>query len=351
CSRKVTFVYLQSFRNKSNLSVLFYGSDSCSLQSLKALHSNSFEFEHERVVENVSVVSGSENNVVSKYAKSNNLRFHLWPFEFQPHAFDIGVVASFGKLIPLQAIENCTHGMINVHASLLPRWRGAAPIQAAILNGDTVTGVTLMKIAPHKFDVGECILQEAIQMHPRITAQELHPILASLGAKLLIQCLKDLDYYLSNAKKQPSEGITLSKKIKKEDGLIVWDKMTSDEVDKRFRALNSFFDVYTYWIDGLKLKLCDVVDPKLAEEAQIDTLLAGQFKPEQILPGFIFFHKKRRQLFIKCCDNKWIAFESIWPTGKKQKINASSFYSGYMRRVNKNTPIILRDQSNKENVN
>lgn len=102
--------------------------------------------------------------------------------------------------------------MINIHASLLPRWRGAAPIIYAIANGDNVTGVTIMKIKADKFDVGEILMQKQINLDDTITQPELYKTLSELGANALLECLNDLPKTLANCKEQPQEGITLGKK-------------------------------------------------------------------------------------------------------------------------------------------
>lgn len=99
--------------------------------------------------------------------------------------------------------------MLNVHASLLPRWRGAAPIIYAIANGDKKTGITIMKLKPHKFDVGEIVDQAVVDITDNMKMPELHDRLASLGASVLIDVLKELPDKLNNAKAQPENGFTL----------------------------------------------------------------------------------------------------------------------------------------------
>lgn len=104
-------------------------------------------------------------------------------------------------------------GMINVHASLLPRWRGAAPIFYALANGDKETGITIMTVKPHKFDVGEIVDQKRVEIPPDMKMPELHSKLASLGAELLLKAVRELPENLKNARKQPDEGVTLGKCI------------------------------------------------------------------------------------------------------------------------------------------
>ena len=98
--------------------------------------------------------------------------------------------------------------MLNVHASLLPRWRGAAPIIYAIANGDTQTGITIMKISPEKFDVGEIVHQECVQIHADMKMKQLYTTLGKIGAENLVKTLESLPSSLSQAKPQPSTGVT-----------------------------------------------------------------------------------------------------------------------------------------------
>lgn len=99
--------------------------------------------------------------------------------------------------------------MLNVHASLLPRWRGAAPIIYAIAHGDKKTGITIMKLKPHKFDIGEIVDQASLDISDNMRMSELYHKLADLGACTLVNVLKQLQEKLEKATKQPEDGITL----------------------------------------------------------------------------------------------------------------------------------------------
>jgi len=129
--------------------VLFFGTDHFSLPSLQRLHQNKVD---------VGVVTSfkSPANCVRSYAELQKLPLYRWPITAEQCAsYELGVVVSFGHMIPSHIINVFPNGIINVHASLLPRWRGAAPIIYAIMKGDTKTGVSIMKIQPHHFDVGD----------------------------------------------------------------------------------------------------------------------------------------------------------------------------------------------------
>jgi methionyl-tRNA formyltransferase len=131
------------------------------------------------------------------------------------------VVAAYGQILPKSILELPPHGCINVHTSLLPRYRGAAPIQWAILNGDAESGVTIMKM-DEGMDTGPIISQQKTPIAAEDNAQTLHDRLAKLGAELLVRTIPDYIRGKLKPEPQPAEGITYTKKIRKEDGLIDW---------------------------------------------------------------------------------------------------------------------------------
>lgn len=103
--------------------------------------------------------------------------------------------------------------MINVHASLLPRWRGASPIIYAILNEDTVTGVSIMKIHPHEFDVGEILAQKPVEIPKNVLMPDLHRVLANEGGQLLVDCVENAPHSLKNSTRQGNENVTYGKRF------------------------------------------------------------------------------------------------------------------------------------------
>ncbi|CAG2121157.1 unnamed protein product [Medioppia subpectinata] len=227
--------------------------------------------------------------------------------------------------------------MLNIHGSLLPRWRGAAPVNYAVLNADAITGITVMRIKPKKFDVGDIVCQMEYRIPDRITAKELKHRLAPIGAQLLWKCLLDLDNHLNNAKPQPNEGITYAPKFDDTYGLIEWSTMTATDIDRRFRAFDGFIDVYTHWTDGTRVRLHDMVSPEVVSTLELDRL-CGRREPS---PGFVYYHKKRRIVCVKCAANTWSAFGSLAPKGHKQ-ISAHQFNNGFIKRaVN---PLVLGQQ-------
>lgn len=160
---------------------------------------------------------------------------------------DVYVVAAFGQILPQALLDIPPLGSLNVHASLLPRWRGAAPIQAAILAGDAQTGITIMKMDVG-LDTGPMLSQSAIPIQPLETGESLHQRLAQLGAELLAATLPG---YLSGAiepRPQPEAGVTHAPQISKTQGRIDWQN-PADAIERQVRAFYPWPGAYTTWED------------------------------------------------------------------------------------------------------
>ena len=174
--------------------------------------------------------------------------------QLQSWSPDVIVVAAFGQILRQNVLDLPPFGCINVHASLLPRWRGAAPIQAAIRAGDAESGVTIMRMDAG-LDTGPILAQRAIPLDRRETARTLHDKLATLGAALLVETLPR---YLSGAitpKPQPDDPalVTLAPSIKKEEGEIDWARPAL-EIDRLVRAFAPWPGTFTIWM-GKTLKV------------------------------------------------------------------------------------------------
>ncbi len=134
---------------------------------------------------------------------------------------DVAVVVAYGRIVPEALLEVPRLGFVNVHASLLPRWRGASPIQAAIRAGDRETGVTIMKMDPG-LDTGPMLLRRAVPLPEQATAGEMHDTLAPLGAELLVEALAGLADGSLKEVPQPDDGVTYAPMLKKKDGVLDW---------------------------------------------------------------------------------------------------------------------------------
>ena len=151
---------------------------------------------------------------------------------FAELGLDVAVVCAYGLILPAPMLAAPRRGCLNIHASLLPRWRGAAPIQAAILAGDTVTGITVMQM-DEGLDTGAMLLREAVPITPTTDATALHDMLAAIGARLILRVLEAAPAPVP----QPNEGATYAPKLAREDGWIDWAQDAA-VLDRRVRALN-----------------------------------------------------------------------------------------------------------------
>jgi methionyl-tRNA formyltransferase len=186
--------------------------------------------------------------------QSFNLRDPEAVAHLREWAPDVIVTAATGHILTPEVLALPTRGTLNVHASLLPRWRGAAPIQAAILAGDAETGITIM-CTDEGLDTGPILSQSAIPMGPRETAASLHDELAQLGADLLLETLPRWLSGELTPRPQPKAGITVAKLIRKADGLIDWAQPAL-EIDRQVRAFTPWPGAYTFW-DKQRLKIIE----------------------------------------------------------------------------------------------
>jgi len=152
---------------------------------------------------------------------------------------DAAVVAAYGLILPPAMLAAPRRGCLNIHASLLPRWRGAAPIQAAVLAGDAETGVTVMQMDAG-LDTGAMLLKGRVPIGPRTTAADLHDALAALGADLALQALRDPPAPAP----QPAEGATYAPKLTRDSGRLDWTQ-TAAQLDRQVRAFTPWPGAWT----------------------------------------------------------------------------------------------------------
>jgi methionyl-tRNA formyltransferase len=193
--------------------------------------------------------------------------------QLQAWAPDLIVVAAFGQILRSDLLDLPRYGCINVHASLLPRWRGAAPIQACILAGDEQSGVTIMKMDPG-IDTGPMLSQKAIRLDADETGGSLFERIATLGAELL---LETLPRYISGElapQAQPAEGATYAPMLKKEDGLLDFSQ-PAIQLERRVRAMSPWPGAYFPYDGGpLKVRRAHVAEGQAEPGKRI--IFAGQ---------------------------------------------------------------------------
>ncbi|MDE2030536.1 MAG: methionyl-tRNA formyltransferase [Alphaproteobacteria bacterium] len=178
---------------------------------------------------------------------------------FRALNLDVAVVAAYGLILPKAILDAPKHGCINIHGSLLPRWRGAAPIQRAILAGDTESGITTMQM-DEGLDTGAMLLRESVAITPQTTAQSLHDALATTGGRLIVQTLDDMTAGKLHPVPQPEEGVTYAAKLTREDGRIDWNKPAA-EIERQLRALHPWPGCF-FTLNGetIKLLAAEIVD-------------------------------------------------------------------------------------------
>ena len=218
---------------------------------------------------------------------------------------EIVITIAYGRIIPLDLLELPKSGWINVHFSLLPRWRGAAPVQWAILTGDKQTGITVFKL-DKGMDTGPVYLEQVTPIYDNENSDELLKRLSQIGSDLVIKSLELISDGVI-PKPQASNGITLAPKISKNDGKIDWQQ-SSNQVVNRFRALSSNPGVWSL-LGELRIK--------------IDSLVASSFV-DQIKPADIVINGER--LFVGVLDGV-IEILILTPAGRSQ-MSAAEFIRG-----------------------
>ena len=190
-------------------------------------------------------------------------------FAFAGLGADIAVVVAYGLILPQAILDAPRHGCLNIHASLLPRWRGAAPIHRAIMAGDAETGISIMRMVAG-LDTGPVLMAEPTPIVPTETTAELHDRLAAMGAQMIILALDRIDALV--AVPQPATGVTYAAKIDKSEARVDWSR-PADEIDRLIRGLSPFPGA---WVEvaGERVKLLR------AKPAN------GQGVPGQVLTGF-----------------------------------------------------------------
>ncbi|XP_067827295.1 methionyl-tRNA formyltransferase, mitochondrial isoform X2 [Heptranchias perlo] len=276
--------------------ILFFGTDTFALRSLQKLHLARSLETGKMLIEQLEVVTLSPTQSselpVRKYARMSRIPVHDWPSLALCDHFDVGIVVSFGCLLSDALIQQFPYGILNLHPSLLPRWRGPAPIFHTVLCGDQVTGVTIMQIRPKRFDVGPIVMQQEYAVPPRCTSDELGAMLAETGAEMLLSTLKSLPECIENKREQSKEGIKFAPKITVAMSWVNWEEQTLEELDQLNRAIGSRIPLRTLWM-GNTVKLLDLVDVR-----EIPVFLA--FTQEQLIPGTIQFHKESNLLLVRC---------------------------------------------------
>ena len=295
------------------MKIAFLGSSEFSLTVLKALYNSSHQVVC--VVTNVDKVSGRGQKVVSPIVKTfaiqNNipvLQFNKVSLEgfdqiksFNP---DVLITASFGQILKQNILDLAPHGVINVHSSLLPKYRGSAPINWAIIKGETVTGVTIMK-TNIGLDTGDMMLKKSLDIMPGETAGELSERLAILGADALLETLKDLESGDCTFTPQKEEESSYYPMLNKQMAKIDFNNNCQDIINL-VRGLNPW-------------PICYMID-KNNEQNIIKVLKATEYKTQQefndFLNGQVVLSNPKTGLVVKC-NNGYLSLDVIQAPNSK----------------------------------
>lgn len=210
---------------------------------------------------------------------------------------DVICVVAYGKILPKEILDIPKFGCINVHGSLLPKYRGAAPIQWAVLNGDKTTGITTMYMN-EGMDTGDMILKEKVEIGENETTGELWERLSKIGGKLLVETLKEIEDGTAPREKQGND-FTVAPMLNKEMSKIDWENKTAEEIKNLVRGLNPIMGAYTF-LEGKKIKFWRVEcisDKELFEK--FPDLCEYKEKFDELYPGTILFSEDKVGLYIK----------------------------------------------------
>lgn len=192
--------------------------------------------------------------------------------ELRKYKADVMVVVAFGQILPKEILEMTPYGCINVHASLLPKYRGAAPIQWAIIEGEKVTGVTTMQM-DEGLDTGDMILKTEVPVTADETGESLHDKLAAAGAALCVETLKALEDGTAVREKQGDSPTAYAKMLTKELGNIDWAE-PAVKIERLVRGLNSWPSAYTHW-NGKVMKIwCAAAEASETADVQPGTVVS-----------------------------------------------------------------------------
>lgn len=287
------------------------GTPDFALESLKALYEAKYDIIG--VVTNIDKPKGRGMKMVAspvkEYAIEKNLQVYQ-PIKVRNNPEfleevkklnpDLICVVAYGKILPQELLDIPKYGCVNVHGSLLPEYRGAAPIQWAVLNGDKKTGVTTMFMNAG-MDTGDMILKEEVEIGEDETTGELWDRLKTIGANLLIKTVKEIENGKATRTKQPEEG-TMAPMLSKEMAKIDWENKTAQEIKNLVRGLNPIMGAYTF-LDGKKIKFWKIqtlTENELLEKFQ--ELEEYKYHLNKMQAGTVLFSDDKKGLFIKAND-------------------------------------------------
>lgn len=311
------------------LNILFMGTPDFAKESLEAVYNAGYNILG--VVTNVDKPKGRGMKLMASPVKEfatqknipvyqpekvrNNSEFIEQISALNP---DVICVVAYGKILPKEILDIPRLGCINVHGSLLPKYRGAAPIQWAVLNGDRVTGITTMYMG-EGMDTGDMILKQKVEIGEDETTGELWNRLSKIGAELLVKTLECVENGTAPREKQ-GDDFTMAPMLNKEMSKIDWETKTAVEIKNLVRGLNPIMGAYSF-LEGKKIKFWRVqslTDQELFEE--FPDLKEYEQKFNELYPGTILFSDPKTGLYIKTIDGNIKVLEIQGENAKKMDI-------------------------------
>ena len=302
------------------MKIVFMGTPDFAEESLKAIYEAGYEI--------VSVVTNPDRpkgrgmkmipSPVKEFATEKGLRI------FQPEKVknneefvkelkalqpDAICVVAYGKILQKEILDIPPYGCINVHASLLPKYRGAAPVQWAVLNGDKITGATTMYMDVG-MDTGDIILKESVEIGEEETTGELWDRLKVIGGKLLVETLRQIEKGIAPREKQ-GEDYTVAPMLSKDMAKIDWNSKNAEELKNLVRGLNPIMGAYTFW-KGKKIKFWKV---QVVEEDKIQVENLSFLKN-----GTVILSDPKEGIYIKCKEGILKVLEIQGENSKRMSI-------------------------------
>lgn len=317
------------------LKIVFMGTPDFAKESLKAIYEKGHNILG--VVTNPDKPKGRGMKLVASPVKEYALEKKLPIFqptkvrhneefieEIQKLKPDVICVVAYGKILPKELLDIPKLGCINVHGSLLPQYRGAAPIQWAVLNGDNVTGITTMYMDVG-MDTGDMILKREVTIGEEETTGELWDRLSAIGANLLVETLDKIES--GEAPRVPQQGpYTMAPMLSKEMAQIHWKEQNTKTIHDLIRGLNPIMGAYTF-LDGKKLKIWQ--SKKITLEAlmqKFPSLERQQDRFKMVQPGTVLFSNPKEGFYVKTMDGA-LKIEEIQGENAK-KMKAEDFLRG-----------------------
>ena len=230
---------------------------------------------------------------------------------------DLIVVAAFGQILPRELLDIPRLGCVNIHASLLPRLRGAAPIQWAVINGDKESGITLMQMN-EGLDTGDILFQESVPIGPEETGESLYGKLAKLGGEMIVRHLPAIEAGQISPVQQDDEKSSYAPMLRKEMGEIDWSQ-PAEQIARTLRGMLPWPGAYTY-LDGHVLKVWRAEVGEMTDPA-----LSGMLSGQDVLPGVVLGNDKKA-LYVRTADGV-LALLEVQLQGKK-RMTADAFLRG-----------------------